>query len=121
MRPTVPGRSCEEKSVHCAVSWRKIRELDKPAGVWCRHCVPGRGGCTIYETRAPVCRNWHCNWMLESGLGPEWQPSIFKMMVYYEGAWICVRVDPPHADAWRREAYYSQIKECSRKDRERQH
>ena len=52
--------------------------------------------------------------MLESGLSPEWQPSIPKMMLYYEGARLCVRVDPPHADAWRREPYYSQLRECSR-------
>src|SRR5215475_6426071 len=94
----------------------ELNELNKPAGVWCRHCAPGRGGCTIYETRPPVCRNWNCNWIVEPGLGPEWQPLICKMILYYEndGRRLCVRVDPGYADAWRREPYYSQLKQCSR-------
>ena len=55
-----------------------------------------------------------------SRVSPEWQPSISKMMLYDEGARLCVRVDPPHADAWRREPYYSRLKECSRKALESQ-
>ncbi len=52
---TIPGRSCGECLLCCKLA--KIVGLDKPDGVWCRHCAPGRGGCTIYETRPPVCRN----------------------------------------------------------------
>jgi hypothetical protein len=44
------------------------------------------------------------------------------MILYYEneGRRLCVRVDPGHADAWRREPYYSQLKECSRRIAEAQ-
>ena len=112
--PIVAGRSCGECSLCCKLA--ALVELNKPAGVWCRHCAPGRGGCTIYETRPPVCRNWHCNWILEQGLGPEWKPLICKMILYYEngGRRLCVRVDPSYAGAWRREPYYSQLKQFSR-------
>ena len=110
----IPGRNCGECSLCCKLA--KIVELDKPEGVWCRHCAPGRGGCTIYETRPPVCRNWNCNWILEPALGPEWRPLISKMILYYEndGRRLCVRVDPGYAGSWRREPYYSQLKHCAR-------
>jgi hypothetical protein len=110
----VPGRSCGECSLCCKLA--KVDELDKPEGVWCRHCAPGRGGCTIYETRPPVCRNYFCSWILDSRLGPEWYPLTSKMILSLEnsGSRLCVRVEPSHADVWRREPYYSQIKQWSR-------
>lgn len=114
MSAVVPRRSCGECSLCCKLA--KIVELDKPEGVWCRHCAPGRGGCTIYETRPPVCRNWHCLWMLRPELGPEWQPLISKIILYHEndGKRLCVRVDPGYAENWRREPHYSQLKQCAR-------
>jgi len=110
----VAGRICGECSLCCKLA--QVDELDKPAGVWCRHCAPGRGGCTIYETRPPVCRNWHCNWMLDSSLGPEWRPLTCKMILHFEkaGSRLSVRVEPSHADVWRRKPYYSQLKRWSR-------
>lgn len=107
------GRSCGECSLCCKLA--KIVELDKPEGVWCRHCAPGRGGCTIYETRPPVCRNWNCNWIIEPALGPEWRPLTSKMILYYEndGNRLCVRVDPGYANNWRKEPYYGQLKRCA--------
>jgi len=114
MSTPVPGRSCGDCSLCCKLA--KVDELDKPSGVWCRHCAPGRGGCTIYETRPPVCRNYLCCWMMDSRLGPEWYPLTCKMILSLEnsGQRLCVRVEPGHADAWRREPYYSQLKAWSR-------
>jgi len=108
------GRSCGECSLCCKLA--QIDELNKPAGVWCRHCAPGRGGCTIYETRPAVCRNWACSWIVDSNLGPEWRPLTCKMILFFEnaGSRLCVRVEPSHADIWRREPYYSQLKQWSR-------
>jgi len=110
----VPGRSCGACSLCCKLA--QVDELDKPAGVWCRHCAPGRGGCTIYETRPPVCRNWFCAWFLDARLGPEWYPLTCKMILYFEnaGSRLCVRVEPGHPNAWRREPYYGQLKQWSR-------
>jgi hypothetical protein len=114
MSTPVPGRSCGDCSLCCKLA--KVDELDKPSGVWCRHCAPGRGGCTIYETRPPVCRNYFCSWIVDSRVGPEWYPLTSKMILSLEnsGQRVCVRVEPGHADAWRREPYYSQLKTWSR-------
>lgn len=107
------GRSCGECSLCCKLA--QVDELDKPSGVWCRHCAPGRGGCTIYETRPAVCRSWHCSWILDASLGPEWRPLTCKMILFFEkgGSRLCVRVEPTHADVWRREPYYGQLKRWS--------
>jgi hypothetical protein len=107
-------RICGDCSLCCKLA--QVDELDKPAGVWCRHCAPGRGGCTIYETRPNICRNWACSWIVDSRLGPEWYPLTSKMVLYIEdgGNRLGVLVDPGHPTAWRREPYYSQLKEWSR-------
>jgi hypothetical protein len=112
----VPGRSCGDCSLCCKVM--QVDEFDKPPGVWCRHCAPGHGGCTIHEARPPVCRNYFCGWLLSSNLGPEWQPSICKMMMNFEKdrRRISVHVDPGHPAAWQREPYYSRFKQWSREN-----
>ena len=50
-------------------------------------------------------------------MGPEWQPSICKMFINFEKDTIriSVHVDPGHPTAWRREPYYSQFKQWSRR------
>jgi hypothetical protein len=110
----VPGRSCGDCSMCCKIM--QVDEFDKPQGVWCRHCAPGRGGCTIHESRPSVCRDYFCGWLISSNLGPEWQPSISKMLINFErdGLRISVHVDPGHPVAWRREPYYGQFKQWCR-------
>ena len=63
-----------------------------------------------------MCRNWFCAWILDTRLGPEWYPLTSKMIMYFEsaGSRLCVRVEPSHANAWRKEPYYSQLKQWSR-------
>ena len=109
----VPGRSCGDCSMCCKIM--RVDEVEKPQGVWCRHCAPGRGGCAIHETRPSVCRDYFCGWLLSSDMGPEWQPSICKMMLDFEKDLIriSVHVDPAHPTAWRREPYYSRFKKWS--------
>jgi hypothetical protein len=113
MPKIVPGRSCGDCSMCCKIP--RIDEVEKPQGVWCRHCAPARGGCTIYETRPSVCRDYFCGWLLSSDMGPEWQPSICKMMINFEKdlVRISVHVDPAYPTAWRREPYYSRFKQWS--------
>jgi Fe-S-cluster containining protein len=113
MSQTVEGRSCGDCSLCCKLP--RIDAVDKPAGTWCRHCAPGRGGCTIYDSRPSSCRAFHCGWIVDADLGPEWRPLTSKMIAVLEqaGRRIAVHVDPSYPDAWRRQPYYRQLKRWS--------
>ena len=104
----VPGRSCGDCSLCCKLP--RIAAFDKPVGVWCAHCAPGRGGCTIYDTRPTECRDFYCLWMTSLDLGPEWRPNKCKMFVRLEGSLIAIHVDPSDPTAWRREPFFGRIK-----------
>jgi len=110
----VAGRSCGDCSLCCKLM--RVDEFDKPQGVWCRHCAPGRGGCTIHGTRPAVCRDFYCGWLVGPNLGPEWQPLICRMILFFEtnGNRLAVHVDPNHPQTWRQEPYYRQLKDWSR-------
>lgn len=54
------GRSCGDCTICCETLKITVPELLKPAGVLCEHCTGG--GCSIYETRPQVCREWYCLW-----------------------------------------------------------
>jgi hypothetical protein len=110
----VPGRSCGECSLCCKVM--QVDEFEKPQGVWCRHCAPGRGGCTIHADRPPVCREFFCGWLMWPRLGPEWRPLTSKMIVFFQphGNRLAVHIGVEHADVWRREPYYRQLKMWAR-------
>jgi hypothetical protein len=107
--PIVSGRSCGTCTLCCKVL--KIWELDKPPGVWCRHCKPG-SGCMIYSGRPQECRTFHCGYLTNPDLGEEWKPSHSKIVVVpdMEGKRIAVHVDVQRPDAWKREPYYSNLK-----------
>jgi hypothetical protein len=85
--------------------------LNKPAGVLCEHCIVGKG-CGIHDTRFPECRHFHCAWLIDAALGPEWQPELSHIVIAYdlEGRRLNAHADPLCPDAWRREPYYSQLK-----------
>src|SRR5581483_1379015 len=51
-----------------------VIEIGKEAGIYCRHCIPGKG-CGIYETRFDICRTFLCGWRMVPALGPEWRPD----------------------------------------------
>ena len=110
------ARSCGSCSLCCKLLKVDDPPFFKPAGKWCPHCRPGRGGCSIYDHRPALCRGWGCGWLLSSTLGDEWQPARCKMVVGWEvisdaneHAYCNIRVDPGTPDAWRREPYHSQI------------
>ena len=46
--------------------------------------LPRRGGCKIYDTRPTTCRSFHCAWLINPELGPEWRPTTVKMVLYYD-------------------------------------
>jgi hypothetical protein len=76
------GRTCGDCRLCCKLP--DIPELSKPRDRWCQNASRERGteGCTIYNDRPQVCREFSCAWL--SGLGKEqdrpdklgvmWQP-----------------------------------------------
>ena len=122
-------RSCGKCSLCC--KFFDIPELNKSEGEWCRHCQPGKGGCTIHDRRPNVCRKFDCIWKEsldilrdEEILGDDWFPQHCKMVLYLladdgddgddgDDKRLIVKVDPSFPDAWRQEPYYSKLLEIS--------
>ncbi len=75
--------------------------IDKPMNQWCVHCIPGTG-CGIHATRPPVCRNFHCVWLMDAGFGEEWRPELCHMVLWLdlEGRRLNVNVDEDFPHAW---------------------
>jgi hypothetical protein len=105
-----PGRACGTCTLCCKVY--DVPSLEKPAGIWCRFAEPGRG-CGIHETRPQHCRSFHCLWMTQTWLGPEWKPEQAKMVLSVDPTtqFLFVQVDPGQPAAWRREPYYRHLKQ----------
>jgi hypothetical protein len=66
------GKSCGECSLCCSVL--EIEELKKPAGPPCANCRAG-GGCAIYSTRPPVCRDFECVWLSDRAVPRTLRPD----------------------------------------------
>jgi len=108
----VPGRTCGTCTLCCKTV--AVKELNKPIGVWCPHCLRGKG-CAIYDTRPASCREFYCQWMLEGALGPEWKPDRAKFAVILTPSQhITVCVDPGFPSAWRQPPYYDALKRWAR-------
>jgi hypothetical protein len=104
---TVAGRSCGTCTLCCRLP--EIDLFEKPANVWCRHCIEEKG-CSIYEDRPSVCRDFLCLWMTDEELGEEWDPSRSHMMIYRQGPQLTLLVDPDHPEIWRSEPYHTQLR-----------
>jgi hypothetical protein len=105
-----PGKSCGTCMMCCKLPL--IKELEKPSCQWCRHVVIGKG-CGIYADRPQVCRSFHCQWILDAGLGPEWKPEKAKFIIYLDrekAEVINVSVDPAYPDAWTKPSFFTAIK-----------
>lgn len=108
------GRQCGQCSLCCKLL--HVIELNKPANEWCPHCKPGRpgGGCTIHETRPPICRGFFCGWMLTPNVGDEWYPLRSRMVLSFAPLGgiqtVTVTVDPKYPEAWTKPPYYPQLK-----------
>ncbi|MDE2182953.1 MAG: hypothetical protein KGJ78_08025 [Alphaproteobacteria bacterium] len=77
----VAGRTCGECTVCCTVMAIDKPEIQKEAGVTCRHC---RGGCRIYETRPALCRDYYCGWRQLPILDDAWRPDRSGVFVELE-------------------------------------
>ncbi len=104
----VPGRSCGTCMMCCKLP--DVPAMDKPQGKWCREAAPGRG-CKIYDTRPGECRAFHCGWLQDATLGPEWKPETARFMIYVAGdGALTIMVDPAAPGAWKDPRYYPAIK-----------
>lgn len=92
----------------------RIDELEKPKNTWCTHCTTRRG-CDIYLNRPKSCSVFQCGWLSNEDLGPEWKPSRCKIVLSTEldGNRLAAYVHPNRPDAWRKEPFYSGLKEWS--------
>lgn len=98
----VPGRDCGTCSLCCVLP--DIAEFDKPANQPCRHCLAG-GGCDAYDIRPVTCRDFFCLWRTDATLGPEWEPSVSRMMMYAQGPQLTVLVEPEAGAIWQQSPY----------------
>jgi hypothetical protein len=77
----VPGRDCGACTICCIMPAIDKPEMQKEAGVACRHC---QSGCTIYETRPKLCRDFHCGWRQLPILDDDWRPDRSGVFVEIE-------------------------------------
>lgn len=107
-----PMRDCGDCTLCCKVF--DVPVLDKPSGRWCGHCKPGQG-CAIHATRPQYCRDFFCLWTTQGWLGPEWKPSLSKIVLTISplNGMLTAQVDAQTPNAWRKEPYYSQFKRWS--------
>jgi hypothetical protein len=76
----VPGRDCGACTSCCKELTIEEAELKKAPGIVCVHCVDGKG-CSIYETRPPVCKAWYCGWRQMPNLDDSWRPDRSEILV----------------------------------------
>jgi hypothetical protein len=113
--PIAPGRSCGRCSLCCRLL--HVIELNKPAGRWCEHCRPGKGGCSIYDTRPQICRTYACGWLMSATVSDEWYPLLSHMILSlapFNGVnTMTVTVDPRYPWMWKEYPYYAQLKQMA--------
>ena len=91
--PFTLARGCDGCTLCCKVM-QVDAPIDKPMNRWCVHCIQGTG-CGIHATRPPVCRNFHCVWLMDAGFGEEWRPELCRMVLWLdlEGRRLNANVD----------------------------
>jgi len=100
-------RQCGDCSLCCKLL--AIPELKKPKDEWCPNFVAGTG-CGIYADRPPSCRDFSCRWLVDPTMGPEWKPSICKMVLDAKPRLLVVHADPAVTKPWRAEPYNAVLK-----------
>ena len=79
------GRQYGDCSMCCKILLITVPELSKPAGEWCKHCRPGKGGCSIYKTRPDICKGFACMWLVDPDFTEDWKPTRAKIVVPRSG------------------------------------
>jgi hypothetical protein len=63
------GRECGGCDLCCKlplIDWPEFPELKKAPGVYCKHCVVGKG-CAIWPDRPVHCASFQCLWLMGFG------------------------------------------------------
>ena len=100
-------KQCGDCSLCCKVL--RIPELEKPKDHWCPNFAAGTG-CNIYPDRPPSCRSFRCRWLTDETMGPEWKPSVSKLVLDNKPHLLAVHADPAVSKPWRREPYGSTLR-----------
>jgi hypothetical protein len=79
--PLANGRECGECTACCQQLAIDVPEIQKPAGLMCKHCIIS-GGCGIYQTRPNICRDWFCGWRRFGWLKNTWRPDKVGILVW---------------------------------------
>jgi hypothetical protein len=95
-----------------------VPEAGKQPRQWCPHCRPGKGGCSIYADRPQACKRWACNWLINLDFGDEWFPKTCGIisdwhLSEHNSLIMRFHVDPRTPDVWRKEPFYSAIKQIA--------
>jgi hypothetical protein len=69
---------CYELEIKSRIGYSTLldtgEDIAKPQGVWCRFATPK--GCSVYEQRPALCRDFACDWILgRKGFGINDSPS----------------------------------------------
>jgi hypothetical protein len=104
----VQDRSCGGCTMCCKLL--SVEELSTPPLSWCPHCV-ATSGCAIYADRPTECRQFYCEYLLDTDMGEHWKPSRCKMVVVLEEHVneLVIHTDPARPQAWRREPFLADI------------
>ena len=86
--------TCGECTACCTLS--VVEELNKEAGVTCKHCVLQKG-CSIYEDRPKVCKDFECAY-LQAGNNIELRPDKCGVMFFKKNERIFTGVLVPGVD-----------------------
>ena len=109
MAQAAANKQCGDCAMCCKVL--EIEALAKARHTMCGHFRKG-AGCGIYESRPAACSQFVCAWLTTAEMGTSWRPDRCKFMMWGDRQ-LMVDVDPAYPDAWRREPYYSKLKQAS--------
>ena len=108
------ARECGTCALCCKVY--HVPAVDKPAGVWCRHCQPGVG-CAIHASRPQHCRQFFCLWITESNVPEAWKPDRSRIVLttFPANGFLYAQVDPGSPQAWRKAPYYDDLRRMAKR------
>lgn len=103
----MPNDSCGTCALCCKLP--KIDQLDKPQGVWCDKCTPGKeGACSIFAQpeRPAICGEYLCVWR-QTDLPPALRPDRCGFIINQSETRkdvVQIMVEPSKAGIWRKGA-----------------
>lgn len=113
-QPASAVRECGSCALCCKVY--HVPAVEKPAGVWCRHCEPGVG-CGIHATRPTHCRKFFCHWITDKNVPDVWKPdrSRIVLTIFPGNGFLYAQVDPGSPQAWRKAPYYDDLRRMAKR------